>query len=357
MKFIHTADLHLDSKIENLPPEKANMRREEILRSFERLCDYAKQNHVSAVIIAGDLFDTRRVTKKALERVIGAISLCDHVDFLYLAGNHDGKVDEEIFNNFPDNFKLFSHGFSSFRYGGVVIGGFCYEGNLLKSSYDQIVFNEKDYNVLCMHGQIADYKNKQASGVISIPLLKDKFIDYLALGHYHSYSTGELDARGVYAYSGCLDARGFDEIGQKGFVLLDTDKNTTEFIEFSSRIYYESEFNVSGFDAWFMARSDILSLATKNFDKGCLLKLVIKGDRKADFNLDINELQERLNEIVFFARVDDKTDLILSQEDYLNDKSVRGEFLRLVWESDLSPEQKKKVISCGLNAIKGEEIL
>ena len=57
MKFIHCADLHIDSKIKTLPSDKSKIRREEIIRTFERLTDYAAENGVTAVIIAGDMFD------------------------------------------------------------------------------------------------------------------------------------------------------------------------------------------------------------------------------------------------------------------------------------------------------------
>ena len=53
-----------------------------------------------------------------------------------------------------------------------------------------------------------------------------KNIDYLALGHIHKYKQAELDQRGVYCYSGCLEGRGFDECGEKGFVLLDIDEES-----------------------------------------------------------------------------------------------------------------------------------
>ena len=47
---------------------------------------------------------------------------------------------------------------------------------------------------------------------------------------------------------------------------------------------------------------------------------------------------------------------MVDEKDYEFDKSVRGEFVRAVWESSLSLEMKSKVISCGLNALKGEEL-
>ena len=56
MKIIHTADIHLDSKMEsNLPAAASKKRRSELLLSFIEMVDYAIKNEVTAIIIAGDL--------------------------------------------------------------------------------------------------------------------------------------------------------------------------------------------------------------------------------------------------------------------------------------------------------------
>lgn len=66
MKIIHCADLHLDSKMtSNLSKEQAKERKMEILRTYSRMIEYAKNNDVKAIIIAGDLFDTRNVSATA----------------------------------------------------------------------------------------------------------------------------------------------------------------------------------------------------------------------------------------------------------------------------------------------------
>jgi len=208
-----------------------------------------------------------------------------------------------------------------------------------------------------MHGQIAGYKSEEAAEIISLPRLKDKNIDYLALGHIHSYSEGVIDSRGKYAYSGCLDGRGFDELGDKGFVLIDTnEKLTTGFIPFSSRNLYEHEFDVTESSNWYEAIEVLIEELKTKYDKKSLIKVVLKGTHKPDFYIDKDNLTDRLNEIFFFAKVYDRTELEIKPEDYIHDKSVRGEFVRAVWESDLSTEEKHRVITCGLNALKGEEI-
>ena len=75
MKLIHCADLHLDSPMEsNLPAAKARERRNEILATFSDLIERADQNGASAVLIAGDLFDSDRTTRKTEQYVLDLIA-------------------------------------------------------------------------------------------------------------------------------------------------------------------------------------------------------------------------------------------------------------------------------------------
>ena len=67
MKIIHCSDLHLDSKMEtNLNREKARERKNEILITFEKMIEYSKLNGVEIIILAGDLFDKKTATAKAI---------------------------------------------------------------------------------------------------------------------------------------------------------------------------------------------------------------------------------------------------------------------------------------------------
>ena len=117
MKIIHCSDLHLDSKMEaNLDKEKARQRKNEILLSFENMIDFANQNEVKAIIIAGDLFDKNKVSVKAKNLVRDVIIANPQIDFIYLKGNHDEEnfIDGEI----PRNLKLFNgYNWTSYEYG------------------------------------------------------------------------------------------------------------------------------------------------------------------------------------------------------------------------------------------------
>ena len=99
MKIVHCADLHLDSKMTaNLTKEQARERKKEILRTFTRMVEYAAKNGVRAILIAGDLFDTRNISAMARNTVRDMICTHPEIDFLYLRGNHDS-------DNFLSNIK------------------------------------------------------------------------------------------------------------------------------------------------------------------------------------------------------------------------------------------------------------
>lgn len=358
MKFIHCADLHLDSKMDKLPSDKSKIRREEVLRTFERLCDYASEMDVKAVIIAGDLFDTSKVTIKTRGRVLQAISSNANVDFLYLSGNHDEDNFISGLESVPKNLKIFGSDWTSFAYDETLISGVKFTPYNSKTVYDSLSLPSDKVNIVVMHGQIAGYKSEEKAEIISLPRLREKNIDYLALGHIHEFSEGQIDLRGKYAYSGCLEGRGFDEVGEKGFVLIDVngDVINTEFVKFASRRMVVFDYDVTLKPDFLAAKSEIVNILSNNISASSLIKVVLKGSRKADFDIDINGLSSRLNEDFFFAKVYDKTEVKVEESDYAHDKSVRGEFVRAVWESDLPNEMKSKILTCGLNALKGEDL-
>ena len=58
----------------------------------------------------------------------------------------------------------------------------------------------------------------------------------------------------------------------------------------------------------------------------------------------------------FFVKVKDQTHLAINPEDYKHDISLKGEFIRLVLDSDASEEDKAAIIRTGMQALMGEEI-
>ena len=101
MKIIHCADIHLDSKMSaNLTKEKARERKTELLTTFQNMVTYGAEQGVAAIIIAGDLFDTKNVSATARNVVKDLIQGHPKIAFYYLQGNHDEGSLLPVFRNF-----------------------------------------------------------------------------------------------------------------------------------------------------------------------------------------------------------------------------------------------------------------
>ena len=217
MKVVHCADLHLDSRMNTyLTKEQAKERKQELLKTFLRMVSFAAEDGAKAIIIAGDLFDTRSVSVTTRNTVRDAIVGHPEIDFLYLRGNHDADSFLNKLEEIPANLKLFGDTWTTYSYGSVAVTGIEMPGEVPPSIYHSLTLDYDVYNIVVMHGQVVSQKPGSNGELVYLGGLRNKNIDYLALGHLHEYQIQRLDARGIYCYSGCPEGRGFDECGDKG---------------------------------------------------------------------------------------------------------------------------------------------
>ena len=356
MKIIHAADLHIDSKMQsNLPKEKASQRKKEILLTFENMVEFASDNDVEIVIIAGDMFDTAKISVATKNRIFNIFKSHNDIKFVYLAGNHDEKNIIREFDQSLDNLYVFGDSWTTFNFGNIDITGAKIEGKS-QSVYDSLLLDKDKFNIVVLHGQISKY-NLKSENLINLTKLKNKNIDYLALGHIHSYEADKLDERGIYAYSGCLEGRGFDECGDKGFILLDVKNNVFkyDFIHFAKRKLHEVEVDITGRKDWFDIE-DVVMKAVQGIEKDDLVKVTLVGKYDLSFSKQIQHLQEKLNAKFYYAKVKDESLMKVDQGDLMYDVSLKGEFIRQVLASDLSDKEKEDIILVGIKALGGEDI-
>jgi DNA repair exonuclease SbcCD nuclease subunit len=223
------------------------------------------------------------------------------------------------------------------------------------------VLSHDVYNIVTLHGQIGEYISRHQAERISLNDLKNKNIDYLALGHVHSYVCDTLDARGIYCYPGCLEGRGFDECGKKGFVVLDVDETnrtaTAQFVSLAARTLYELPVDVTGcLTTNEAARRIDEAVRTSDYPSASLVKILLQGEVDVECELNVDYLTELFSDYFYLVKVVDETKISVKYSDYEKDESLKGEFIRMVLASDLGEEQKSEVIRCGLMALSGEEI-
>jgi len=351
MKLIHCADLHLDSPMEsNLPTDKARERRNEILSTFSELIALADRNEASAILIAGDLFDSTRTSRKTERYVLDLIDSHPNLYFFYLAGNHDSGHKLCAGQELPKNLLTFGSEWTKYDFGDVFIVGSEHPvPELLELPKDRL-------NIVMLHGQKRESGTTEAD-TIPFQKYKNRNIDYLALGHLHAYQEATLDDRGIACYSGCLEGRGFDECGQKGYVLIEVENGriSHRFVPFAKRLLHEAECDLTGCSSQLDLENRVLEL-TDRIPAKDMVKVILTGACPAELLLDLTRLEQRLSDRFYFAKLQNKSRLQIRPEDYSHSVSLKGEFVRRVMSSTLSEEEKERVIACGFRALCKEEL-
>ena len=419
VRLIHTADLHLDSAFSSrFSKEEAEERRQNLLMAWNRLLSYGIEKKVQAVLIAGDLFDSAVVSRSTMEIFLSSIRRNPDISFFYLRGNHDTENTFRFQENLPKNLFLFSKGGKKYRLNEkLILAGKEYYGSTERnkdgfSGQSFWDFKEEDCNLFMLHGDLyesdirypldsasdiglrneggteqdrsaqtdrkvqqgrdtqgdreeqqdKDAENEvQDSAGISLKALSRFPVHYLALGHIHKRGEGQFGSI-RYAYPGCLQGRGFDEEGEKGFFYLEVNEETkeiqTEFIPIK-----EGEFRILELEL--CEEDDSLSALEKIEEKikeeACTekdsLRILLKGEKSPEGERNLRYLERALSERFSYVEVKEESRLVLRKEDYIHEKSLKGEFLRMVSDSEsLSEEEKEKIILLGIGLLQGEEL-
>ena len=350
MKLIHTADLHIDSAMEaNLPPEKARLRRKELLLTLGAIADLAEREGARAVLLAGDVFDTDRPAGSAVRYLLDTVSAHPSIDFLMLYGNHAGDFRLPA-DGLPRNMKLFDgSGYSVYRYGSTAIYGAEDPGAELPT------LSAEEFNIVMLHGQAVEHRH--APDEIDLSSLRDRDIDYLALGHIHAPRIEKLDARGFWCYPGCPEGRGFDEVGERGVVLLSTDgeRLTKSFLPIARRTLHDRAVDISECGSQ-RELEDAVTRAVAEISEGDLLRIRLTGARPANLPPDLLQLTMALENSYFFVEILDESSVLIDPLSYENDLSLRGEFVRTVLSLKLPPEEEGLILTAGLAVLDGEEV-
>ncbi len=222
LTLLHAADLHLDSPFRSLPPEEARRRRQDQREGLEALVGLALEHRVDLVVLPGDLFDSQQVypeTLEALRRALGRLP-CPVV---IAPGNHDyyGPRSPYAAGPWPDNVFLFrEEGLTALPFPalGLTVYGCAFTGPFREEDPLAGFTAPRDGGtaIAVLHGEVAP-RGRYAP--IAPDALAHSGLAYVALGHVHA-AGGDPQAPVPWACPGCPWGRGFDELGEKGVLLV-----------------------------------------------------------------------------------------------------------------------------------------
>ena len=356
MKIIHCSDLHLDSKLDTtLSPDMAKARNYELSKSFYRMVEYAHKHNVQVIMICGDLFESSSPKVTTVQFILSVIKKYPHITFLYLRGNHDEQI---VFSDqtLPSNLKLFDKKWRYYQVGQVIFAGIEFDEYNYASLYDSLQLSNETTNIVMMLGQIG---SKAEQYVINLSAFSKYPVDYLALGHIHRHNIQLLPPRGKWCYSGCLEGRGFDETGKKGFVLLDIAQQSvhTTFVPFSTRVHHKMNLDITDIEEISDIIEQIKYIISEIPSKDSI-RITLTGTRSASEPIDIDFIEQIFKES--FYHIDFQNAIRYTYEHELLDDVIglKKAFIRNVQnDNSLCENEVLDIIELGLKAMRGEEIL
>lgn len=239
MKFIHTADIHLDSPLSGLAAYKdapAELLRTVTRDAFTRLVDEAIEEAVDFMVIAGDLYDGSWKdynTGHFFCREMGRLNKVGIPVYL-LFGNHDADSEMSKKLTLPPNVHQFetrkAHTFliEALK---VALHGRSYKEaatvDNLATGYPVPVAGWLNIGVL--HTALEGYAAHANYAPCSLAELSAKGYDYWALGHVHEHAILLKDPWVVFP--GNLQGRHIRETGARGAILVTADESGIQSVE------------------------------------------------------------------------------------------------------------------------------
>jgi len=228
MKFIHTADIHLDSPLrgleihEDAPVEAI---RGATRRAFENLISLAIEEEVDFVLIAGDLYDgdwRDYNTGLFFAGQMGKLATAGIKVFI-VSGNHDAASRITRVMPLPENVTVFSSKKAqSVKLDelDVIIHGRSYSSRALTENLasEYPPHDPGCFNIGLLHTSLTGRKGHDVYAPCTIDDLKSKGYDYWALGHVHKREVVSEDPLIIFA--GNIQGRHIRETGAKGVTLV-----------------------------------------------------------------------------------------------------------------------------------------
>ncbi|AKP65483.1 DNA repair exonuclease [Levilactobacillus koreensis JCM 16448] len=242
MKFIHAADLHLDSPflgLTSLPSTLLATVRQSTFTAATRIFDRALAEHVDFVVLAGDLFDRSEQSVAAQAFLFQQFQrLADAQIPVFISfGNHDYAADQHQTVAYPANVTTFGPEVGTMTITlqsgeTVAVSGFSYPERWVTT--DPVVnfpgHARTDWHIGLLHGAVATGSADHYAPFTVAELLAKRY-DYWALGHIHHRQL--LNDQPPILYAGNPQGRSINETGAKGAYLVTSQqgKLVPEFFE------------------------------------------------------------------------------------------------------------------------------
>jgi DNA repair exonuclease SbcCD nuclease subunit len=349
LRIIHTADVHLGARHDDLG-EQASAQRERQFAAFAATIDLAIAEKADLLLIAGDLFDSNTQPRRSVERVAAQLKRLTgaRIRTVIVPGTHDCYDRASIYRAYDIKAMAGSSAdddhvtvltpetpFVQLDALDAVIHGPVFATKRAPHSplRDLDVAGHRDgatWQIGMVHGSVAiPGKTERDEVVITTEEIAASGLDYLALGHWHSAQ--QAKAGGVtYAYAGAPEpvALHQDRAGRALRVDLETGP-TGRTVTVTEHQVGKTRFDKLDVDAARVASQPaLIDELNRRADRDLVLDVRLVGVRPDELDLHLDEIESALAGSFLKVRVRDTSTPALTEGVLPSAETVAGAFIR-----------------------------
>lgn len=346
-RLLHLADVHLGARHHDLGPA-AMAQRERQMAAFRRAIDMALEEKVDAVLICGDLFDSNNQPKRSVEGAAAELRRLveRHIRVLLIPGTHDAYDDSSIYRVFDlptlagaepgsnmlvvltderpvvtfTDLDMTFHGrvFRTKRAPQSPLAGFtpAETGAITR------------WHVGMIHGSLAlPGKVEQDDVIFSEAEIAESGLDYLALGHWHSFLEGRA-GNTSWAYAGAPEPVAVDQDGAGSVVLVTLDQSATAPTIEARKVGRTRHQRLDVDAASLSSQADLEARLAQLADADVVLDARLVGVLPDQLDINLDEVEQRLAGRFMRLRLRDHAVVALPDGELPPAETIPGAFVR-----------------------------
>lgn len=359
MKIAHFSDLHLDSHFAWAGLDAARKRRQSLRNTLERIINLALDEKVDAICCGGDLYEHDRVSPDTGAFLRAQFERAGPTPVFISPGNHDWLGPESLYRRvtWTPNVRIFDGRLApvALNDGLTLWGGAHLKAAGTAGFVDDFRVDRGGVHLALFHGSASgafSEDGKQPHAEFRAEQIRESGLNFALLGHYHS--PRDADA---FIYPGNPDPLTFGESGPRGLAILTIGSDGTVSIDrrhVAVTKISELEVDVTGCGN----KQEVLSrVAEALAGVEGFARVRLHGDLDMSIDLQPTDVAD------LPTSLDSKPVVQLQCRPAYNlaklsaEPTVTGQFVRDVQGSELSDDEKRRVLITGLRALDGRDDL
>lgn len=326
----------------------AAAQRERQAQAFARAIDAGLEANVDAALICGDLFDSNAQPRRSVESAVAQLRRFTHrgTRVIIIPGTHDVYDKRSIYRAFdlatmaglppgselltvltPERPELLLEDLDLIIYGRVFATKRAPRSPL--AGFDVRADDRAGWKVGMIHGSRRIPGRVENDDVIfTDEEVVASGLDYLALGHWHSYSSGRLGGT-TWAYAGAPEPVAVDQDGAGSVCLVRLEGGAgdkavqVERLRVGRTVFRAETVDAAEVDSQAALEARLRELA----DPDLVLSVSIEGIAPDTLEVDADELERALSADFLHVRVRDRSATELADGPDLPEDTVAGRFV------------------------------